>query len=477
MKKLFQLFKKNEVLSFTLIKYSVHVINFSRVILAAKILGPFYFGIWGFLNLCIQYLSHSLLGIQYSLNLELSTSDQSDKSYVHRLTSSALFITTVISVVLLTGGVWMYWFQPNLFERYRLSHYSLYIVAIVSLLNFQQVLFNIFRVYGKFFKIGFAELLVSLAVLVALFVAEEENLIQILFFSWIGSLIISITIFFFNSPIPLRIKKYADETKTLFKVGFPLLIYNLSYYLIIISSTTVLSIFYPVEVMGYYTLSNSISNAILLGINSIVWAFFPSFLAQMKEGIPSEQAVRVIEKINRIYLAAIFIIFIAFLILAPAIYFFLNQYAASEPTLNILFVTQIILASNFAANTYTMARKKYLHLAWLSFISVIVVSVFSVIFASFKLHYNWIAFSTVLGAVAFSVTTRLYLKKQIPEIIAPLIRFSFTRLSLAIVLCGNLLFPEYLLYFNFIGVLVYIIANRNQLKEVYKEVWQKLVAR
>lgn len=475
MRLLLQLFKKNEILSFTLIKYLVHVINFSRVILAAKILGPFYFGIWGFLNLCIQYLSHSLLGIQYSLNLELSTGEQSNKEYVHRLTSSALFITTVISLILLLTGVGMYWLEPGLFERYLLSHYSIYIVVIVSLLNFQQVFFNIFRVYGKFFKIGFAELLVSAAVLVALFVAEEEQLIQLLFLSWIISLIISIAIFFFNSPIPLRIKKYASETRTLFKVGFPLLIYNLSYYLIIISSTTILSIFYPVEVMGYYTLSNSISNAILLGINSIVWAFFPSFLAQMKEGIPAEQAVRVIEKINRIYLTAIFLIFIGFLMLAPAIYFFLNQYAASESTLNILFVTQIILASNFAANTYTMARKKYLHLALLSFISVIVVSAFSVIFASFKLHYNWIAFSTVLGAVAFSITTRSYLKKQIPEISAPVVGFSFTRLSLVIVLCGNLLYPEYLLYFNFVGVLVYVIANRNQLKEVYLIARQRVV--
>jgi O-antigen/teichoic acid export membrane protein len=459
---------KNELVIFTLIKYFVHFLNFVRVILAAKILGPFFFGIWGFLNLAIQYLSHTLLGVQYSVNLELSTDHRHDAERNNKIISSALFLATVISTVLIAAGIGIYVVDNTLFAQYAFQRYSILVVGVVSLLHFQQLFFNIYRVYGKLYRIAFAELLISGSILVTLFFAQGNELISYLFAAWIGSLLVSTLFFVIRSPIPLSIRRHASEAVHLLKIGFPLLVYNLSYYLIIIVSTTVLSQFYSVETMGYYTLATNISNAILLGINSIVWAFFPKFLSQLKEGTPVEEVKAVIYKINRLYLAAIFVIFITFLLFSPILYMYLTRFSLAETPLNLLFVTQIILASNFAANTFTMARKNYLHLASLSLVSVVVVAVSALIFAYMALDYYWIAFSSVLGAIAFSITTRMNLKRLVPGIQAPVLQVTGVRVGLVIIVAGNLFFNYYVFYFNMAGIVVYLFSNWKNIRALYQ---------
>jgi hypothetical protein len=152
----------------------------------------------------------------------------------------------------------------------------------------------------------------------------------------------------------------------------------------------------------------------------------------------------------------------------------LPKFGPAEISLNLLFVTQIILASNFAANTFTTARRKYLHLSLLSFISVLVVTVCCLAFALMELPYHWMAFSTVLGAIAFSITTRLYLKKQLPDMKIDLFNITAVKIALVVILTGNILFPPYAYFFSIAGSIIYITFNRKNLKELVAVAQKKL---
>ncbi len=477
MKKYLLSFFKNEISVFTLVKYFSYFLNFLRVIIAAKILGPFYFGIWGFLNLLVQYLSHTLLGIQYAINLELAIREPDNADKEVRMISSALFLTLVISSIIVFFAFLVNFVGLTIFTEYQFEKYGLLVGLVVALLHFQQVFFNIYRVYGRLYTIAFAELIVSISMLVVLFLFKGDDLIYTLFVTWIASMFISLLFFLIAPPVRLKVVCFAAESMMLLKVGLPLLIYNLAYYLIVVSSTTILSVFYSVETMGYYTLSNGISNAILLGINAVLWIFFPVFLTRLKEGSTEEETKHLIEKITNNYVAAVFVIFILFLLFSPLLYWGLEKYSPAETTLNLLLVTQIILASNFAANTLSMARRKYLHLTFLSLISTVVVTLFSLIFAFFNMPYYWIAFSTVLGAIAFSVATRIYLHKQIPGIRADIFRITSRRIALFVILIGNLFFHSYLYLLNGVGILIYLIYNGNRLKDLFEIVKSKMVSR
>ena len=140
-----------------------------NALLIANYLGVFYFGIYGFASLLLQYLSYTNFGINYSLNVILSTEKEIDTRKVSEYLSVSIFVTTAISVVLIGLAVFCDLIGiVALFNKYILSDYY-YIIIIIAILQYYNIVFiTLFRIYGKLSEINFSYLILPIGQLLCI---------------------------------------------------------------------------------------------------------------------------------------------------------------------------------------------------------------------------------------------------------------------------------------------------------------------
>lgn len=393
---------------FTANRYLSYGLQFVRGILVARFLGPQMFGIWGFLLLVQQYLSYTSLGLQYAVNVELATESTTAPKKRAELIGSALIFTALISGGLVLLGFWIQTGGIPLFEKYFFTRYVLAISVICGFNHLQQLFANIYRVYGKLARIAVSELLSAVFPLMTVLLFKGEILIQALLSALVLSGIISLTIYIVKVPFKIAFKFNLYYWRQLLAMGIPLLVNNVSYYLITVSGRTIISAFYSVQTMGYYSLANTISAATLLGLNAVSWVFFPGILSRTHAGISDEMAEGVVKKVNELYATAAFLAVFGMILGLPVIFLFLPQYQPVAGALSVLLLSQALLSVSFGYNCVAIARKKQLKVAGISMIAAIVVAGLSLLVALFKMSFTWIAVAVLVGASVYTLwLTRL----------------------------------------------------------------------
>jgi O-antigen/teichoic acid export membrane protein len=468
---------KNKVVLFTSSRYLGFGLQFARGILAAKFLGPELFGVWGFLMLVQQYLAYSGLGIQYAVNAELATTKNVDTNERSELIGSSLLITTIISLIVFFIGLGIQSTGYPLFEKFNFNDYVLSICAIVSLYNLQQLFTNIYRVYGKLTHIAGTELISAIVPLVTVLIFKDSpELINLLLGSLILSGLISNLIFLFNMPckVIFRINNY--QSRRLIAMGIPLLIYNFSHQLITTSGRTLVSNFYSLEDMGYYSFSNNITTGVMLGLNAVSWVFFPNILSRTHADIPNDEVFRVVEKIKDLYNISVFLVVFIVILISPLLFTFLPQFRQSLSSLNILLLAQAVLSASYGYNCVAIARKQQMKVAGISGISAVFVVASSWLIGTLKGGISWIAVAVLAGAFLYTflqanLGTRLIDRKVI-GISALISTISWgSLLSIIILLVGILTGHSFVA--GLLGLSVFILSNWQKIKLIPKFVYEK----
>ncbi|MAT43208.1 MAG: hypothetical protein CL609_12770 [Anaerolineaceae bacterium] len=392
----------NQLIFFFITKYASYFILFIRGILIAKFLGPVLFGTWGFLTLVLQYLSYTNFGLQYSLNVELAVNPHYSNNQKRELIGNALSISFFVSLLLVLISCFFVRSDISYFSKFSFNQYVVYITIITILNNFQQLFINIYRVYDKLSRISINELINSTIPLIVAILFQGTHLILFLLFSIIISYMISLFIFIKNSPMTLKLSFNYQNSVTLLSIGIPLLIYNLSYYLITISSRTIISLYYSVEVMGYYTFANSLTTASLLGINAIGWVYFPKIISKLKLLDSNLVAEKLVQQVNSLYGTSVFIIVFILISIIPIIFRFLPQYEMASDTLRILLLSQTILSVSFGYNCLAIARKKQISVALISTSSMIIVIIIGLVIVGLNFNFVWVAISVFIGSIIYS---------------------------------------------------------------------------
>jgi hypothetical protein len=151
-----KLSKRNPLVLYLLNKYISYALLFFRGLILAKFLGPYYFGIWGFISLTLQYLSYTSLGINYAVTVKLSIDEKRntlDGSYVSNAIISTILFSALFIIVAITIKVT----DIDLFPKYDFLNYLVVVSLITIFANLQQVLINILRVYKKLLPIAIVE--------------------------------------------------------------------------------------------------------------------------------------------------------------------------------------------------------------------------------------------------------------------------------------------------------------------------------
>lgn len=465
---------KNPILLFTASRYVGYGLRFVRGILVARFLGPYFFGIWGFLLLVQQYLSYTSFGLQYATTVELAIQsidkDEKRNEIIANVLSTTLMIATCL--VLLGGSIQLT--GITLFEKYSSSGYIAVMGIIVGIYHLQQVFTNIYRVYGQLGRIVFAELLNAVLPLVVVFVFKDEELIAALLGAMVLSGIISLVIFVLRSPFEISFSFNPVLVRRLLSTGIPLLAYNVSFHLIAVTARTIISAFYSVETMGYYSLANSVTSVTLLGVNAVTWVFVPRILFKARESVADHVVAKTVQKINDLYGTSVFLAVFGMILLLPLLFIFLPQYKPAGKTLDVLLLSQAILSISFGYNQVAIARKQQLKVAGISVIAVIVVLGLGLSVAFLKFDFVWIAVSVLAGSFVFTLLqTRLgsqtlnvrsgYLKNVLP--LGSLIA---TVLFLLGILSG------YPVFLGGTGLVVFVLANKAKLSLLVDFAYRKV---
>lgn len=392
----------NPIIFFTSSRYLSYAIQFARGLLVANFLGTSLFGVWGFLTLLQLYLSYTNFGLQYAINVDLATSEL-DEERERKIIGSTLASTIFIAMLLVLIGASIQFADIPTGSKYNIGQFTLYLGVLAGGNHVNEVLKNIFRVKQRLNRIAFGELITGILPLLAVLLSPKSLLIDALLVSLIVSTLISIIIFVISPPFKISFQFHFQTAKHLFAIGLPLLIYNVSFNLITTAARTLIGAFYSVETMGYYTLANTITNAVLLGLKAIAWVFLPQILAQTKESIENIKVERTVKKVNDLYGTSVFLAVFATIMSLPLLFLYLPEYRPVETVLVILLLSQALSSLSFGYNAVAIARKKQMQIAVISIFAVGIVAILGGFFVFLDLSFEWIALAVFIGTVIFTL--------------------------------------------------------------------------
>ena len=468
--------RKNPIFVFMINRYLSYGLLIIRGLIIAKFLGPYYFGIWGFLNLILQYLQYSTFGINYAITVQLSTKAQNDKNINGQFSSIALILTVYIDLIIIIIGLILHFSGVKVFPRYEFDRYLIIILLIACLANIQQVLINIYRVYKNILRIASIEISSAIILLISAIYFKEDKLIATQLITMFLTGIISLAILLYRLPFKFKFQFDMKKFKTLLLLGFSLLIYNFSFYFVTISARTVVSVFYSVEILGFFTLASTIAYATLLGLQSAAWAVYPAVLSRTTLDMGLESVRKTVYYINQVYNTACFLLVFIITIFLPVLFIYIPKYSPALPLLTIMLISQVILSISFGFNTLAVSRNEQQKVANIGLGIILLITLFSIVISLLHIKYTWIAFSILVGSIIYTIL-QVKLGKKLLESKKSLIIELKSMFPIGVIVAmvisifGS--FTELPALYSSIALGVFVISNLQSINELLKFIISK----
>lgn len=454
----------NKVIGFVATRYFSYVLQFLNSLVVAWSLGPFYLGVWGFISMIMQYMAFGNLGVDISLNVNLSTGDFQDINRQKKLVANALLVTLFTSLFYLVISATVIMSGVQFFEKYLFTRYLLALV-LISCMNYFNVLFlNIFRAHSLFRPISVFQTLVQLVQLPLFLFFKDTDLINAILLAQLLAHIISFALFYINMPFPIQFKAEWMVVKELFSRGISLLVYNITFYLIMLSSRSLVSYFYPVETMGLFTFAANIASALIVGLSSLDFVLFPKMLNRLGKEELDDHTKQSFNELRYLYTALAFLVIIAGLLCYPILLLFFKDYQSTMVVFTLLAMSQLVISSGFGYATMIISRGREFFLVKHGIIAVMINCIGgSVLVYFFHIQFEFLAFVLVLSFVYYDIQVvrlgrnLLGLASDFSSVIREMFPIS-TFVPLMIMLIG-LFFGNQLL-FNLIALVIFIVLNR-----------------
>ena len=284
--------------------------------------------------------------------------------------------------------------------------------------------------------------------------------------------IISLVLFLVNPPVKIMFHFNLNKIGIIIKRGLFLTVYHTSFYLIMISSLTVVSIAYTVEELGYYSFANRLSQASFMGLTSIAWVIFPKLLFKLRNNITNQTAKSFIKQYMPLYVTTYFLIVFLTIAIFPIFIHFFEKYENCSSTFVFLILSQGVLAYRFGYTELAIARNYEIKLAVFGFLAIAINVVIAIFFIKvLHLQFGYIAFATLLSVVFYIYmilrmgSDLLEENKKVLEIIKAVFSYKIY-IPFVIVLFGN--FTDSKNFFYAIGLILYLIMNYGELISVFK---------
>ena len=386
---------KNPAIIYLISRYGTYIIQFINSLFIAVYLGPYYLGIWGFINLVIGYIGQLNLGISHSVNVIISIQKQ-EEDYVRKIIGNG------ISMVLCLSIVFVMFFMLNkigilqIGNNYNFSNY-IFPIAIISVLTHINALFsNIFRVYGKIHAIAINQSLYPIIVLFVIPFFREERLLWAMLITNSIAFVISFVLFLVQTPVKIKPLFEWEVFKFIQVKGWHLFIYNTSFYLILLTTKSFISSNYTVSEFGYFTFSYSLANVVLLLLNSISFLIFPKMLNRFATS-SNEQITKILTSLRSAYISLSHLLIHFVIMVFPLFLLFFPDYSESSSVFKVTALTIVLYTNSFGYQGVLMAKGKEKLIGHIAIGALILNIILSAILVHFvNVSFNFVILSTLI---------------------------------------------------------------------------------
>ncbi|UQD56120.1 oligosaccharide flippase family protein [Flavobacterium sp. K5-23] len=390
----------NKVLNYTISTYIIYVLYFVNSIFIAMYLGPYYLGVWGFINLVIQYLAQLNFGITHSVNSIVSISKE-DKIHITKVLGSSISILSLLSITLLLFWVFSIVFDFDIGEKYHFYKYLPLVLVIAIMAYFNSLISNIFRAYGKLNEIMFNQIFYPLLSLLCIIIYMGIDLLWALVISNAISSIIIFVVLIVRCPIKITPVFDVSMAKMIVRKGLYLFLYNTSFYLIIITTRSFVSAYYPVSEFGYFTFAFTLANAVLLLLESFSFLIYPKLLNRFSK-YSNSQSYSLLKEVRSAYLTVSHLIIHLAILFVPVFLLFFPKYESAQKAYHLIALTVVLFTNSFGYQELLISRSNEKKLGFLAFSCLILNIVICCLMVKiFDVPYYLIAFGTMITYMVY----------------------------------------------------------------------------
>ena len=386
--------------TYVIIRYVTYAMQFANAILLARYLNEFYFGVYSFIMLVMQYMSYSNLGINESLNTEYAAR-KNDAGQLKAIWDNAWTVNILLNVFITFGGGLLLFFTDDLFPDYRFNDYKYMLLAICITVNLSRIYITYYKLWGRLYKLNIQQILPNLAIFLLLVVYRDRISINEIVVALFVSNAFSLLIFRIGVPVAPRFAIKRSLVSVLIRRGITLLLYNLSFYFLTVLASSLVSLYYSVEVFGCYSFANTLVNGVVMAGGGFLFFFFPKILNRLNTG--NAEAAVLIRRIREVY-----VVFMDLISLLSVLFIIATTVVVPQYGVQMVIVYSILILGRIINNASTgyaallIARGKERYLVIYGFLSILAVAVCGVCAHYLKLPVEYMALSVSIASFVYT---------------------------------------------------------------------------
>ena len=452
--------KDNKLVVYLVTRYMTYFIQFLTSLLLANKLGPTNYGIWGFILLLISYFSMVNFGLGNSMNVILV--QNRDKNNVqNEYIKNDMFLVTILGCIIMTIFLayfctGMYWFS-----KYTITYEFLIICIIAILAHFNTNLTNISRVKNDFYRIAFYQSIIPLLSFICILIFDDRSLLIALLLTYLTGNIISIIVFLYHKSFSFAGRISKEKCIQIVSKGWWLFIYNLFFYLILVSTRTLISRCYSIEDFGFFSFSFTLGDAVLLLFQAAANVVFPKVLAKL--GDKDANKSKTIKLIDSTYVMVVYFAVLCVCCLFPAILLLFPEYQSCNMCMSLVAITMALYTNSYAYTSYLMTNNKERLLAGVALFCLVVnVLLALLIIKVLELPYSYVILSTMISYYLFYVICATFVQRIAKE------KMSVFNWRLHIpTLCALILTVSGFYKYVLVALLLFVIVNQQNFKSLF----------
>ena len=401
---------QNKNIRFIIFRYVIYTVQFGNSLFIAKNLGPFFMGEWGFMMLVIQYLTQINFGIPYALNVQLATYEGKNDKLQSEYVGNSLIFTFIHSAFIGVLAFACLYTNVPIFKKYEFYSYIFLVVSNGIIQNLDTLFINIFRIKNSLNSIIFYQAIMPVINLIACFFWKGKELLFALILSQILCYFLSFIVFLYYSPIKIKLILKISAQSVLIRTGMALLLFNASFYFIMIITRTFVSYFFSVKDLGYFSFALSFAQASFLALDTISFLIFPKLINRLKYQEGAELFKKIDYVRSNYNLIAFLVIFFTILVF-PVILIILPDYVSSFKPFALISISLAVLSGNFGISTLFISGGKEFLLSRIALSAFIINFFFVWIISSKSSIYYMLCIAPLITYIVYSCLLGYYYNK------------------------------------------------------------------
>lgn len=387
----------NKIIIYLLSRYGTYALQFLTSIIIAAKLGPYEFGVYGFINLIIMYFNQLNLGIPHSLNV-LLVHNKDNHYECNRLMLNSFVLYLYIALIIIISYIYYVSKGLSISNKFNIDYYIIFIVLIIITAYFNSLFFVILRIKNKITDLTIIQSLNIVVSFIFVIIVRSEKLIYTLLIIQVISNIFSFLYATRNSFFSINKKNINVELQLLLlKKGFFLFLYNSCFYFILISIRSIISHNYTIDEFGIFTFSFTMSNAVMLLLDSIMSLIYPKIINLLSSKNKSELD-NALNKVRISFISSSHLLIYIAMFCFPILIYFMPKYSNALQSMNLCALAVLMNTNSYGYSTLLIAQNKEKLNAIISFSALIL----NVTLAYVLVYFLKVGFSYVILATLFT---------------------------------------------------------------------------